>query len=87
MLDEPWRAAFTLTMSITGMPSVMQTMSGTLAAAASRIASAAKGAGTKMMLTFAWASRTAWSTVVKIGTPSCCSPPRLGWMAATTFVP
>ncbi len=84
---EPASAAFTLTMSITGMPSVMHTMSGTPAACASRIASAAPGAGTKMMLTFAPVSRTAASTVVQIGTPSCCSPPRRGWMAATTFVP
>ncbi len=86
-LEEPCSAAFTFTMSITGMPSVMQTISGTFALAASRMASAANGAGTKMMLTFAAVSRTAWSTVVKIGTPSCCSPPRFGWMAATTLVP
>jgi len=87
MLPVDWRAAFTRTISRTGMPSVMQTMSGIFAAAASRIASAAPGAGTKMMLTLAPVSRTAWSTVVKIGTPSCCSPPRFGWIAATTLVP
>jgi hypothetical protein len=39
-------------MSLTGMPSVMQTISGTSASAASMIASAAKGGGTKM--TEAW---------------------------------
>ena len=43
---EPASAALTRTMSLTGMPSVMQTMSRMPASAASRIASAAKGAGT-----------------------------------------
>ena len=43
---EPVSARFTRTMSSTGMPSVMQTTSGTPASIASRIASAAKGAGT-----------------------------------------
>ena len=42
----PDSARFTFTMSSTGMPSVMQTMSGISAAIASRIASAAKGGGT-----------------------------------------
>ena len=74
-------------MSITGMPSVMHTASGTAEAAASRIASAANGAGTKMMLTLAPVSRRAASTVGKMGTPSCSSPPRRGCTAATTFVP
>ena len=37
---------FTLTMSATGMPSVMQTISGTSASMASRMASAANGGGT-----------------------------------------
>ena len=44
--DEPSSARLTLTMSITGMPSVMQTISGTSASTASRIASAANAAGT-----------------------------------------
>jgi hypothetical protein len=39
-------ARLTLTMSSTGMPSVMQTISGISASIASRIASAAKGGGT-----------------------------------------
>ena len=39
-------ARFTLTMSTTGMPSVMQTISGISASIASRIESAAKGGGT-----------------------------------------
>ena len=42
----PGSARFTRTMSSTGMPSVMQTTSGTPASIASRIASAAKGGGT-----------------------------------------
>ena len=43
---EPDSARLTLTMSSTGMPSVMQTISGTSASIASRIESAAKGGGT-----------------------------------------
>ena len=43
---EPVSARLTLTMSSTGMPSVMQTISGTSASIASRIESAAKGGGT-----------------------------------------
>ncbi len=43
---EPVSARFTVTMSSTGMPSVMQTTSGSAASIASRIASAAKGGGT-----------------------------------------
>ena len=42
----PARAFFTLTMSSTGMPSVMQMISGISASMASRIESAAKGGGT-----------------------------------------
>ncbi len=43
---DPASARFTFTMSSTGMPSVMQMMSGSSASIASRIASAAKAAGT-----------------------------------------
>ena len=43
---EPVSARLTLTMSRTGMPSVMATISGTSASIASRIESAAKGGGT-----------------------------------------
>ncbi len=43
---EPDSARLTLTMSITGMPSVMQTMSGISAWIASQMASAAPGGGT-----------------------------------------
>ncbi len=43
---EPSSARFTLTMSSTGMPSVMATMKGKPASIASRMASAANGGGT-----------------------------------------
>jgi hypothetical protein len=43
---EPCSARLTFTMSSTGMPSVMQTISGISASIASRIASAANGGGT-----------------------------------------
>ena len=45
-LFEPSSARLTLTMSSTGMPSVMQTISGISASIASRIESAANAAGT-----------------------------------------
>ena len=45
-LPLPFSTAFTLSMSSTGMPSVMQTMVAMPASAASRMASAAKAAGT-----------------------------------------
>ena len=43
---EPESERFTLTMSSTGMPSVMQTISGISASIASQMASAAPGGGT-----------------------------------------
>jgi hypothetical protein len=43
---DPWSERFTRTMSSTGIPSVMQTMSGISAWIASQIASAAPGGGT-----------------------------------------
>ena len=45
-VGEPLSAALTLTMSLTGRPSVMHTTSSMPASAASRIESAAYGAGT-----------------------------------------
>src|SRR5688572_19973954 len=74
-------------MSRTGMPSVMQTMSGSSAAAASRIASAANAGGTKMQLAFAPVSRTASAIVLNTGTPKCVEPPLPGVTPATTLVP
>ena len=54
-------------MSRTGMPSVMATMSGMPASAASMIASAAPGGGTKIMVAFAPVALTASATVLKTG--------------------
>ena len=60
----------TFTMSITGMPSVMQTMSGMPASAASMMPSAAKGGGTKITVALAPVSFTAWLTVLNTGSRS-----------------
>ncbi len=60
----------TFTMSSVGMPSVMQTISGSPASSASRIPSAANGGGTKIMVAFAPVALTASSTVLKTGQPS-----------------
>ena len=49
----------TFTMSLVGIPSVIQTMTLIPASADSMMASAAKAGGTKMILVLAWASRTA----------------------------
>ena len=55
----PARNAFTFTMSSTGMPSVMATITLMPASAASMIASAANGGGTKIIVASAPVSRTA----------------------------
>jgi hypothetical protein len=78
---------FTRIMSMTGMPSVMQTIRGTSASAASMMASAAKGGGTKIMLALAPAILTASDTVLKTGTSSIFWPPFPGVTPATTWVP
>src|SRR6202451_149192 len=77
----------TLTMSLVGIPSVMQMMSGRPASSASRMASAANGGGTKMTVTSAPVSETAFSTVSKTGQPSCVVPPLPGVTPPTTLVP
>jgi hypothetical protein len=69
------------------MPSVMQTTSSTPASAASRMASAAKRGGTKIMLVVAPVSATAACAVSKIGTPSTSCPPLPGVTPATRSVP
>ncbi len=75
-------------MSMTGIPSVMQMTRGQPASAASRIASAAPGGGTKMSETFARVFSTASATVSNTGTlPSNFSPPRPGVTPATMLVP
>ena len=57
-------------MSVTGTPSVMATIRGIFAPAASITASAAKGGGTKIILALAPVAFTASWTVLKIGIPS-----------------
>ena len=69
-------------MSSVGMPSVMQTASGSPASAASRMASAAHGGGTKITDAFAPVSRTASATVLNTGQPSCVVPALAGRHAA-----
>ena len=65
----------------------MHTTKGIPAAAASRTASAANGGGTEMKDALAPVASTASATVAKTGMPSTSSPPRLGLVPATTFVP
>ncbi len=74
-------------MSSVGMPSVMHTASGSAASAASRIASAANGGGTKITVAVAPVSRTASATVSNTGHPSCVVPPFPGVTPPTTCVP
>ena len=74
-------------MSATGMPSVMQMTSGTPAAAASMIASAAAGGGTKIRAQSAPLACTASSTVFHTGKPSWVVPPLPGVTPPTTWVP
>src|SRR5262245_35176985 len=84
---EPRSAARARTMSSTGMPSVMQIASAMPASAASRIASAAPGGGTKITEASAPVSTTALRTVSKSGMPSASPPPLPGATPATTCVP
>ena len=74
----PRRRAFTRTMSSAGMPSVMQTTSAMPASAASRIASAANGGGTKITDAFAPVGATARRPCRRPGRPRSPCPPRPG---------
>ena len=74
-------------MSRVGIPSVMQTTRGMPASAASMIASAAPGGGTKITETLAPVFSTACSTLSKSGKPSVLVPPFPGVTPPTTFVP
>ena len=84
---ELFSLAHTLIMSSVGMPSVMHTISGMPASSASRMASAAKGGGTKIMVALAPVSLTASATVLNTGQPSCVVPPLPGVTPPTTLVP
>ena len=80
------------TMSLTGMPSVMQQMTLMPASAASRMASAARPGGTKIMVAVAPVFLTAWWTVSKTGTDALASisnfwPPLPGVTPPTSWVP
>src|SRR6185295_5350357 len=74
-------------MSATGTPSVMQMTSGSPACAASMIASAAAGGGTKMSAQSAPDAATASSTVFHTGKPSWVVPPLPGVTPPTSWVP
>src|ERR1035438_7150889 len=84
---ELFSLAHTFTMSRVGIPSVMQTISGIPASSASRMASAANGGGTKIMVALAPVFAAASATVLKTGQPSCVVPPLPGVTPPTTFVP
>lgn len=82
------RADLTVIMSWTGRPSVMQMTRGISAVRFSTMASAAPGAGTKMMLTLGWVRATASSAVSKTGMLRKVSPLlKEGWTPATKVVP
>ena len=69
------------------MPSVIAITSATPAAAASRIASAAKRGGTKIIAVFGCVSRAASAQLSNTGIPSTSWPPLPGVTPLTTFVP
>ena len=69
------------------MPSVMHTTTPMPASAASMMASAANGGGTKITVAFAPVFSTACCTVSKIGQPSWVDPPLPGVTPPTTVVP
>ena len=75
-------------MSSTGMRSVMAMMRPIPESTCSMMASAAKGAGTKITPALAPVSSTASAADSKTGTASSnFCPPRPGWTAATMLVP
>ena len=69
------------------MPSVIAMISSMPASSASRIESAAKRGGTKIIAVFASVSATASWKVLKTGTPSTSWPPLPGVTPETTWVP
>ena len=79
--------SFTLIMSKTGIPSVIQTINGILFSIASIIAVAANLAGTYIIVAFALVFLTASSTVLKTGFPRCTCPPFFGVTPPTKLVP
>src|ERR1700682_2753829 len=75
------------TMSSVGIPSVMQTINSSSASAASMMASAAYGGGTKITEVSGAVRSTASCMVLKIGQPSCVVPPLPGVTPPTICVP
>ena len=86
-IDESRSALLARSMSSVGMPSVMQAASDSPASAASRIASAAPGGGTKITEAFAPVCSTAWRTESNTGMSSMRVPPLPGATPPTTWVP
>ena len=84
---EPASERFTLTMSCTGMPSVMQMIRGISASMASMMESAANGGGTYTTEAVAPVAWTASSTVSNTGTPTWVMPPLPGVTPPTILVP
>ncbi len=84
---EPLNTSATRTMSSVGMPSVMHTTSGNCESAASKIASAEYGGGTKITEASAPVAFTASDTVLNTGRSRCFVPPLPGVTPPTTFVP
>src|ERR1019366_6911940 len=82
-----FRYSHAFTMSSAGMPSVMHTINAMPASAASIMASAAPGGGTKITVALAPVLATASLTVLKMGQPSCVVPPLPGVTPPTTCVP
>src|SRR5690606_19921823 len=77
----------TIIISLTGIPSVMATITRMPESAASRMASAANAGGTKTMDTSAPVLSTASRSVLNTGLPRCSAPPLPGVTPPTTLVP
>ena len=82
-----FRYSFTLTISATGMPSVIQMITLIPASAASIIPSAANAGGIKIIEVSALAFSTASLTVLNTGLSKCVKPPLPGVTPPTTLVP
>ena len=78
---------FTLTISLVGIPSVIQIISSMPASVASRIASGANAAGTKIRLVLAALALRASTTESNTSKPSTSVPPFPGVTPPTTLVP
>ena len=77
----------TLVISLTGIPSVMVIITFIPASIASKIASAAKAGGTKIIVVSAPCLLTASETVLKTGLSKCVSPPFPGVTPPIILVP